>query len=125
MYLENTFSGDINERSLCKILIQLEEKNLGDFFANSKFLKLPISANFVKKFTLYTLFDVKVVTKEQFLKFSPISKFEFISAQKTISWVNLLDKSKLIEFLNLYNVQCGDGATFSELRNLLTASLKL
>ena len=71
-----------------------------------------------------TLFDVKVVTKEQFLKFSPITKYKFIGTQKTLFWINLLDKSELIEFLNFHNVHCANEATFLELRNLAIASLK-
>lgn len=56
-YLGNNLTSEINKESLSRILKQLKENNLGDIFANSWFLKLLVSANFVKIIKRYLVYS--------------------------------------------------------------------
>lgn len=98
---------------------------MGDFFENSKFEKIPLSAKVVKKFTLCTLYEVKCVSKDEFNALTPVEKkFEFIISQKTVSWILLLDKSEVVSFLRFCNIHCEESSTLVQLRDLAKSALK-
>jgi len=52
LFLNEHFNSKINATELIGILRQIDGNNLGDFFENSKYGKLPLSAKLVKKFLL-------------------------------------------------------------------------
>jgi len=55
----------MNAIDLIQILWQIEENNLGDFFENTKFGKIPLSDKEVKQCFLCTLYVVKWLSKEK------------------------------------------------------------
>uniref|UniRef100_A0A2S2NW23 Retrotransposon gag domain-containing protein n=1 Tax=Schizaphis graminum TaxID=13262 RepID=A0A2S2NW23_SCHGA len=125
LFLNKNFNSEINKVNLITLLRSIEENDLGDFFENSKFGKIPFSAIVVKQFTLCTLYEVKSLSKEEFNKLSPVEKkFEFIISQKTVAWIHLLDKSEVVGFLKFCNINCEESATLVELRNLAKAAVK-
>jgi len=99
VFLNEDFNSEINAIDLISILRQIEEFDLGNFFENSKFGKIPLSAKLVKKFSLCTLYEVECLSKEEFNALTPVEKkFEFIISQKTVSWILLLDKPEVVGF---------------------------
>lgn len=125
LFLNENFNSEINKINLITLLRSIEENDLGDFFENSKFGKIPFSAILVKKFTLCTLYEVKSLSKEEFNKLSPVGKkFEFIISQKTVAWIHLLDKSEVVGFLKFCNINCEESSTLLELRNLAKSAVK-
>lgn len=123
-YLDNNFNLVINEQNLINLLRKIEEVDLGDYFSNSKFGKLPLSAELIQKFTLCTLYVVKSLGKEEFNQLPVEKKFEFIISQKTIAWINLLDKNEIVGFLKFCNIHSEVSSTIIELRNLAKTALK-
>lgn len=124
LFLDPEFKDKIDELNLSSILRRIEEKDLGDFFQNSRFSKLPISAVLVKTFTLGTLYEVKDISVEDFLKLSLIKKFEFIISQKKLIWLNYLNKQELFDFLNYYNVDFNNTTAYTELKKFATTYIK-
>lgn len=122
--LDKYFNSEINAQNLVSLLRQIEEGDLGNYFASSKFGKLPLSAKLIKKFALCTLYEIKSLEKEEFNKLSAEQKFEFIISQKTLGWVNLLNKSELVGFLSFCNIHCEISASIVELRNLANSAVK-
>jgi len=125
LFLKEDFNSEINAIDLISILRQIEEIDLGNFFENSKFGKIPLSAKLVKKFTLCTLYEVECLSKEEFNALTPVEKkFEFIISQKTVSWILLLDKSEVVGFLKFCNIHCEEPSTLVQLRDLAKSALK-
>ena len=125
LFLNEQLNSEINATDLITILRQIEDKNLGDFFENSRFGKIPLSARLIKKFTLCTLYEVKCLSKDEFNALTPIErKFEFIISQKTVSWILLLDKSEVVGFLKCCNIHCEESSTLVQLRELAKSAIK-
>lgn len=125
LFLNEHFDSEINATELIGILRQIDENNLGDFFENSKFGKIPLSAKLVKKFTLCTLYEVECLSKDEFNALTPVEKkFEFIISQKTVSWILLLDKSEVVGFLKFCNIHCEESSTLLHLRDLAKSAIK-
>lgn len=123
-FLDNNFKLGTNEEDLFSLIRSTDETKLGDFFQHSRFGKLPLSAKFTKKFTLCSLYKVEILSKEEFYKLQQKEKFEFIITQRTVAWINLLDKSELVNFLKFCNIYCEDSNTIVELRNLASSAIK-
>lgn len=124
LFLDLEFKDEFDEINLSSVLRRIEEKDLGDFFQNSKFSKLPISAVLVKTFTLCTLYEVKDISVVEFSKLSLTKKFDFIISQKKLIWLNYLNKQELFDFLNHCNVDFNKTASFTELKKFATTYIK-
>ena len=125
LFLNEHFNSVINATELIGILRQIDEDNLGDFFQNSKYGKIPLSAKLVKKFTLCTLFEVECLSKDEFNALTPVEKkFEFIISQKTVSWILLLNKTEILGFLKFCNIHCEESSTLVQLRDLAKSAIK-
>jgi len=87
LFLNEHFNSEINAIDLISILRKIEENNLGKFFENLKFGKIPLSAMLVKKCTLCTLYEVECLSKEELNALIPAveKKFKFIISQKRYS----------------------------------------
>jgi hypothetical protein len=103
-YLDANFGPEINEQNLISLLRQIKEVDLGNFFSNSRFEKLPFSAKLVQKFTLCTLYVVESLEKEEFNQLPVEKKFKFIISHKTVARINLLDETELVGFLKFCNI---------------------
>lgn len=123
-FLDNNFKLETSEEDLFSLIRSTDESTLGDFFQNSRYGKLPFSAKFLKKFTLCSLYKVEILSKEEFNKLQQKEKFEFIITQRTVAWVNLLDKSEVVGFLKFCNIHCEDSNTIAELRHLASSAIK-
>lgn len=65
------------------------------------------------------------MSKEEFNQLTAVeNKFEFIISQKTVSWINLLDKTAIAGFLKFYSVHCDEASTITELRSLASSAIK-
>lgn len=124
LFLDKNFKLETIEEDLFSLIRSTDETKLGDFFQHSKFGKLPLSAKCIKKFTLCSLYKVEILSKEGFNKLQQKEKFEFIITQKTVAWVNLLDKSELVSFLKFCKIYCEDSNTIGELRSLASSAIK-
>lgn len=126
LFLNEQFNSEINVADLITILRRVDDKNLGDFFENSKYGRIPLSARLVKKFTLCKLYEFKCLSKDEFIALTPIErKFEFIISQKTVSWILLLDKSEVVGFLKFCNIHCEESsARLVQLRELAKSAIK-
>ncbi|KAE9522532.1 hypothetical protein AGLY_017068 [Aphis glycines] len=124
LYLSENFSSEINETNLINILRQIEEIDLGSYFENSSFGKIPLSAKLVQKFTLCTLYVVETLQKDEFNQLPAQKKFEFIISQRTVAWINLLSKTEIVGFLEFCNIHSDISSTIVDLRNLAKAAIK-
>lgn len=124
LYLDEHFDSEINETNLINLLRQIEEVDLGNYFSNSRFGKIPLSAKLVQKFTLCTLYVVETLEKEDFNQLPAQKKFEFIISQRTVAWINLLNKPEIVGFLDFCNIHSDISLTINELRNLAKSALK-
>lgn len=124
LYLSENFSSEINETNLINILRQIEEIDLGSYFENSRFGKVPLSARLVQKFTLCTLYVVETLQKDEFNQLPAQKKFEFIISQRTVAWINLLSKAEIVGFLEFCNIHSDISSTIVDLRNLAKAAIK-
>jgi len=124
VYLDENFNSEINEINLINLLRQIEEVDLGNYFTNSRFGKIPLSAKLVQKFSLCTLYVVETLEKEDFNLLPEQKKFEFIISQRTVAWINLLSKPEIVGFLKFCNIHSDISLTIGELRNLAKSALK-
>jgi len=124
LYLSENFSSEINETNLINILRQIEETDLGSYFENSRFGKIPLSAKLVQKFTLCTLYVVETLQKDEFNLLPAQKKFEFIISQRTVAWINLLSKTEIVGFLEFCNIHSDISSTIVDLRNLAKVAIK-
>lgn len=124
LFLDPEFRDEFDEINLSSVLRRVEEKDLGDFFQNSRFSKLPISATLVKTFTLATLYEVQDIAVVEFSKLPLNKKFEFIISQKLLIWLNYLNKQELFDFLNYCKVNVNNTASFIEHKKLAIAHIK-
>lgn len=96
LYLNENFNFEINEINLINLLRQIEEIDLGNYFSNSRFGKIPLSAKLVQKLTLCTLYVFESLETEEFNLLPTQKKFEFIISQRTVAWINLLNKTEIV-----------------------------
>lgn len=124
LHLNENFDSEINEINLINLLRKIEEVDLGNYFSNSRFGKIPLSAKIVQKFTLCTLYVVETLNKDEFNQLATEKKFEFIISQRTLVWINLLNKTEIVGFLNFCNIHSDISLTIGELRNLAKSAVK-